>query len=96
MSDQYTEQPKPEQEQPKQTAWAQLNAKGDARQLDGRSISLRRDPVQGRYVFGVLVDGAFISFADRKLGGVDDDLKEAALPGFKGERAAQYREEQGL
>ena len=41
------------------------------------SVSVQRREDQGVYVFGVTIDGAFIPFSSRKLGGIDDDLQRA-------------------
>jgi hypothetical protein len=41
------------------------------------SVEARRLEDQGRWVFGVTIEGAFVAFADRKLGGVDDDIVRA-------------------
>ena len=57
-------------------------------------VIVKRLPDQGRYVFGVLLEGAFVAFADAKLGGIDDDIREAKQPGFKRDRAEAYRREQ--
>jgi len=40
-------------------------------------VTVVRDEEQGMYKFGVTIDGAFIVFGSRKLGGVDDDLRRA-------------------
>lgn len=63
----------------------------------GLTVEARRLADEGRWVFGVVMGGAFIALTDRKLGGVDDDLREAAQPGFKAARASAYeRERLGL
>src|SRR5205807_235846 len=41
------------------------------------TIEVRRDEDQGVWKFGVTLDGAFVPFAVRKLGGVDDDIVRA-------------------
>ena len=40
-------------------------------------VSVQRREDQGMYVFGVTMSGAFVPFASRKLGGIDDDLQRA-------------------
>jgi hypothetical protein len=42
------------------------------------SVEVRRNEGQGLYQFGVNLNGVFVVFAARKLGGVDDDLRRAA------------------
>ncbi len=59
----------------------------------GLTLEVRRLADEGRYVFGVVVKGAFVALADKKLGGIDDDIREAAQPGFKKARADAYANE---
>jgi len=68
---------------------------GDAQppDFDDLVIEAYRLPDQGVWVFGVTMGGAFISLTSKKLGGVDDDLREAAQPGFKKARADAYAQE---
>lgn len=40
-------------------------------------LQVRRDSEQGYYIFGVVLDGAFIQLHARKLGGVDADIATA-------------------
>lgn len=63
---------------------------GEYRQVE---VVAKRLSDQGRYVFGVMLEGAFVPFADAKLGGVDDKIREAKQPGFKQARAEAYRRE---
>ena len=44
-----------------------------------QNVYVERDQEQGLYKFGVVLDGAFVVFAVRKLGGVDDDIARAKL-----------------
>jgi hypothetical protein len=44
---------------------------------DNVPVRVVRDEEQGCYFFGVVIGGAFLPFASRKLGGVDDDLQRA-------------------
>lgn len=64
--------------------------KAEVSQNDYTSLSLEahRNPDQGVWQFGVYLSGAFVVIATRKLGGVDDDIREAIQPGFKAARAA--------
>ena len=60
---------------------------------DNLPLSVQRREDQGMYVLGVTIDGAFIPFASRKLGGVDDDIRrareEAAEVAAKSEQQSQ-------
>lgn len=62
----------------------------------GVPVEVRRDATAGLYFFGVNIGGAFIAFGQRKLGGVDDDLKEAAYPGFQKQRAEADAQARGV
>lgn len=48
---------------------------------------------QGRWVFAVVMDGAVIPIIDAKLGGIDDDLREAREPGYRKRLAEAYQQE---
>lgn len=41
------------------------------------AVQVLRDEDQGVYKFGVVLDGTFVPFASRKLGGVDDQIAAA-------------------
>ena len=56
----------------------------------GLSLEARRNEEQGVWQFGVNLSGAFVVIGVRKLGGVDDDIRESIDPGFKERRAALY------
>ena len=56
---------------------------------EGLTLEAHRNEDQGVWQFGVTLAGAFVVLATRKLGGVDDDIREAIQPGFKAARAAQ-------
>lgn len=43
------------------------------------TCEVRRREDQGVYELGAYLNGVYVSFAVRKLGGVDDDLARAAL-----------------
>ena len=63
----------------------------------GLTLEARRNQDSGVWEFGVRLSGAFVVVANRKLGGVDDDIRESIEPGFKAKRAALYeRERLGL
>lgn len=87
-------QPSPAATPPAQTASVpQVNyPPADQVWEDARLVVLRQVDQQ-RYLFGVVFDGAFVWFASRGIGGVDDDLAEAKQPGFKQQRADTYRRE---
>lgn len=53
------------------------------------SLEAHRNEDQGVWEFGVNLSGAYVVLAVRKLGSVDDDIREAIQPGFKAARAAQ-------
>lgn len=57
---------------------------------EGLTLEAHRNGEAGRWEFGVRMGGAFIKLVERKAGGVDDDLREAAEPGFKKNRADAY------
>lgn len=59
----------------------------------GLTLEARRLPDQGLWLFGVTVNGAFVPLVSKKLGGVDDDLREAEEPGFKKARSDRYAQE---
>jgi hypothetical protein len=40
-------------------------------------VSVRLDSSGGYYEFGVTLDGAFVTFAARKTGGINDDIQRA-------------------
>lgn len=67
---------------------------GPADSYHGLGIWARRVPDRGVWQFGVSPDGADIVLWEKKLGGVDDDLKEHFSPGFRKQRADTYRREQ--
>lgn len=51
------------------------------------TLEAHRNEDQGVWEFGVQLSGAYVVLAVRKLGGVDDDIREAIQPGFKATRA---------
>ena len=55
---------------------------------EGLTLEAHRVEDQGVWRFGVNLSGAFVVLFERKLGGVDDDIREAIQPGFKAARAA--------
>lgn len=52
------------------------------------TVEAHRNEVGGYWEFGVRLSGAYVVIATRKLGGVDDDIRESIQPGFKAARAA--------
>lgn len=50
-------------------------------------MQVQRDENRGEYVFGVELEGVFVPFASRKLGGIDSDIESARL-------VAQQRQQQ--
>lgn len=79
--------------QPDQTTTPAPQTDGPTTGYTGLTVTARRDADQGRWVFGVEMGGAFIPLADAKLGHVDDELQEAATPGFKLSRRERYEHE---
>lgn len=67
-----------------------LHASGAEPNFTGLTFSAYRLEDQGVWSFGVTLAGAYVELVRAKLGGVDDDLREAAQPGFKEDRAVQY------
>lgn len=53
------------------------------------TLEAHRNEAQGVWEFGVQLSGAYVVLAVRKLGGIDDDIREAIQPGFKAARADQ-------
>lgn len=64
---------------------------GPADSFSGLTVNARRSADTGQWIFSVTMGGAEIDLYAKKLGGVDDDLQEAATPGFKKKRADDYR-----
>jgi hypothetical protein len=48
------------------------------RTYDDVPLRVVRDEEQGGYLFQAVLDGVPVTFAGRKLGGIDDDLRRAA------------------
>lgn len=65
----------------------------DTTQFDGLTVSVRRNESQNVWEAYVTVGGAEWVVASRRLGGFDDDLQEAATPGFKEKRRLYYERE---
>lgn len=42
-----------------------------------QTVYVHRDEDQGVYKFGLILDGTFVPFAWRKLGGIDDQIAQA-------------------
>jgi hypothetical protein len=57
-------------------------------------VFAKRNAERGVWQFGVSPDGVDIVLWERKLGGVDDDLREHFHPGSLKQRADTYRREQ--
>jgi hypothetical protein len=62
-----------------------LNA-GVAPSAVGLGLVAYRLEDEGYWSFGVHMGGAYIELATKKLGFVDDDLREAAMPGQRHQR----------
>ena len=54
----------------------------------GLTVNARRNEFAGTWDFYVTLSGADVVLFTRKLGGVDDDIRESIDPGFKARRAA--------
>lgn len=65
----------------------------DATQFDGLTVSVRRNADKAIWEAYVTLGGVDWVIAARKLGGLDDDLQEAATPGFKEKRRLYYERE---
>jgi hypothetical protein len=65
----------------------------DATQFDGLTVSVRRNADKGQWEAYIVVGGVEWTLASRKLGGFDDDLQEAATPGFLEKRRLYYERE---
>jgi hypothetical protein len=59
---------------------------GVAPTYTGLGVVAIRSEEQQAWIFGVNLGGVFVELVRRKLGGIDDDLQEAATPGFKQNR----------
>lgn len=57
---------------------------------------VRLDQAANRWVLGCWLDGVFVPFADRRMGGVLDDIQEHLTPGFKEKRAAAEDARRGV
>lgn len=69
-------------------AAAPLHANAERYPVD--AVWVERRPDQGLWVLGVTFKGSDHVFGTRKLGGIDDDVREALEPGFKAKRAQTY------
>lgn len=83
MSEQFNE---PQEPQAQQDPNALLHASGVQPSFTGLSLNAYRLEDQGCWSFGVVAAGAYCEIYRCKLGGFDDDLREAANPGFKAQR----------
>lgn len=54
-------------------------------------VEMRYHPQDGLYYIGVLVNGAFIPISASKAGHIEDELREAATPGYKAARLREYQ-----
>ncbi len=61
--------------------------------FEGLTVSVRRNADKGLWEAFVTLNGAEWILGQRKLGGLDDDLQEAATPGFKEKRRLYYERE---
>ena len=67
---------------------------GPADSYTSLTMWAKRNAEQGVWQFGVTLDGVEVVLFAKKLGGLDDDLREAFQPGFRQQRADFYRREQ--
>ena len=51
---------------------------------------VERQPDQGRYCLVIAHNGTETEVTIGKLGGIDDDIQEAATPGYKAAKAKEY------
>lgn len=65
----------------------------DATSFEGLTVSVRRNDDKSLWEAYVSFGGVDWVIAARKLGGLDDDLQEAATPGFKEKRRLYYERE---
>lgn len=56
-------------------------------------VNVRRNDTNGLWEVYVSFGGIDVVIHSRKLGGIDDDLQEAATPGFKEKRRLYYERE---
>lgn len=68
---------------------------GPQTSFDGLTLHAERDADAGRWRLYVELNGVRWVVAERKLGGLDDDLQEKATPGFKEARAVRAALESG-
>jgi hypothetical protein len=61
--------------------------------FDNLTVNVRRNTDKGQWELFVLLGSVEWVFGTRKLGGLDDDLQEAATPGFKEKRRLYYERE---
>ena len=80
------------QPQPEETP-APAQPSGPKDSYDGLNVWARRNADHGQWQFGVTLDGVDVVLATKKLGGLDDDLKDKFQPGFKKDRADAYLKE---
>ena len=59
----------------------------------GLTLEARRNTDSGHWEFGVELSGAFVLLAVKKLGRVDDLIRESIEPGFAQKRADYYNRE---
>lgn len=60
---------------------------------DNLEVQARHHAGDGLYYFGVVLNGAFIPLSASKAGYVDEELREAATPGYKQAKLREYQVE---
>ena len=68
---------------------------GPQTKFENVTFTAERDALAGRWYIYANLGSVKWRIAERKLGGLDDDLQEAATPGFKEARAVRYAQETG-
>lgn len=80
-------------EPPTPTPPAAVTATGPSDSYHDLNMWARRNASAGAWEFGVTLDTVDVVLFSRKLGGLDDDLREAFQPGFRAQRAEAYLRE---
>lgn len=63
--------------------------------FDNLTVKAVRDTDAQRWILYTELNGVRWVLAEKKLGGLDDDLQELATPGFREARAFRYAQEVG-
>lgn len=81
--------PQPTQDTPS-PATPLVHASGVEPVSTGLTLVAYRLADQGAWSFGVDLGGTYVELARKKLGGIDDDLREVATPGYKAWAASGF------